>query len=142
MEGCFSDFDGNGSQDIAIVRWGIDENNLTILYNDGEGYFLEEPQVNVGDDNVLEFTDYQLANYPNPFTGETTISFSLNTENTENAEIEIYNVKGQKIENLQITNSPNQQIIWNADNFANGVYFYKLVVDGIAVDTKKMILLK
>ncbi|MBT6994372.1 MAG: T9SS C-terminal target domain-containing protein, partial [Candidatus Cloacimonetes bacterium] len=36
----------------------------------------------------------------------------------------------------------NQQIIWNANKFASGVYFYKLVVDGKAVDTKKMILLK
>jgi hypothetical protein len=54
-------------------------------------------------------------------------------------------VKGQKVEilsNLQITNSPNQEIIWNANNFATGVYFYKLVVDGKPVDTKKMILLK
>ncbi|MBT3169593.1 MAG: T9SS type A sorting domain-containing protein, partial [Candidatus Cloacimonetes bacterium] len=82
---------------------------------------------------------------PNPFTGETIISFNLNTENTEKAEIEIFNVKGQLVEtlsNLQITNSPNQQIIWNAEKQASGVYFYKLVVDGIAVDTKKMILLK
>ena len=83
-----------------------------------------------------------LGNFPNPFTGETTINFSLSAENMKNAEIEIFNIKGQKVENLQITNSPNQQIIWNANNFANGVYFYKLVVDGIAVDTKKMILLK
>jgi hypothetical protein len=54
-------------------------------------------------------------------------------------------VKGQLVEtfaNHQITNSPNQQIIWNAEKQASGVYFYKLVVDGIAVDTKKMILLK
>ncbi|MBT3168963.1 MAG: T9SS type A sorting domain-containing protein [Bacteroidetes bacterium] len=83
-----------------------------------------------------------LGNYPNPFTGETTISFSLTTNLHEKARIEIFNIRGQKVENLQITNSPNQQIIWNANNFANGVYFYKLVVDGIAVDTKKMILLK
>jgi len=83
-----------------------------------------------------------LGNFPNPFTGETTISFSLTTNLHEKARIEIFNIKGQKVENLQITNSANQQIIWNANNFANGVYLYKLVVDGIAVDTKKMILLK
>ncbi|MBT6993954.1 MAG: T9SS type A sorting domain-containing protein, partial [Candidatus Cloacimonetes bacterium] len=82
-----------------------------------------------------------LGNYPNPFTGETTIAFSLTTENVKHAEITIYNIRGQKIENLQITNSPNQEIIWDASKFASGVYLYKLVVDGIAVDTKKMILL-
>ena len=83
-----------------------------------------------------------LGNYPNPFTGETTISFSLTTNLHEKARIEIFNIKGQKIENLQITNSPNQEIIWDANNFASGVYLYKLVVDDKTVDTKKMILLK
>ena len=90
----------------------------------------------------LSIAGYQLANFPNPFSSETTISFSLTTNLHEKARIEIFNIKGQLVENLQITNSPNQQIIWNADNHASGVYFYKLVVDGIAVDTKKMILLK
>ena len=90
-------------------------------------------------------SNYHLANTPNPFTGETTISFSLNTENTESAEVEIYNVKGQLVKQLAITNyelGNDQEIIWNANNFASGVYFYKLVVDGNPVDTKKMILLK
>ncbi|MBT7469992.1 MAG: T9SS type A sorting domain-containing protein [Candidatus Cloacimonetes bacterium] len=91
--------------------------------------------------------NYQLTNHPNPFTGETTISFSLTTNLHENAKIEIYNIRGQKVENLQITNSPNQEIIWNGRDETNkpvssGIYFYKLVVDGITVDTKKMILLK
>ncbi|MBT6993641.1 MAG: T9SS type A sorting domain-containing protein [Candidatus Cloacimonetes bacterium] len=87
----------------------------------------------------------KLTNYPNPFNPTTTISFSLTTNLHENVRIEIYNVKGQLVEtlsNLPITNSPNQQIVWNANKFASGVYFYKLVVDGIAVDTKRMILLK
>ncbi len=90
----------------------------------------------------VEMLSILIANFPNPFTGETTISFSLTTNLHEKARIEIYNIRGQKVETLQITNSPNQQIVWNANNFANGVYFYKLVVDGKPVDTKKMILLK
>jgi len=83
-----------------------------------------------------------LGNFPNPFNPTTTISFSLTTNLHEKARIEIFNIKGQKIENLQITNSPNQQIIWDASKFASGVYLYKLVVDDKTVDTKKMILLK
>ncbi|MBT6993953.1 MAG: T9SS type A sorting domain-containing protein [Candidatus Cloacimonetes bacterium] len=116
------------------------------VYGDGIDMGCYEWQGVSAEDYELPVShNFQLANFPNPFTGETTISFSLNTENTEKAEIEIFNVKGQKVEilsNLQITNSPNQEIIWNANNFATGVYFYKLVVDGKPVDTKKMILLK
>ena len=85
-----------------------------------------------------------LGNFPNPFNPTTTISFSLTTNLHEKARIEIFNIKGQLVEtfsNLPITNSPNQQIVWNAEKQASGVYFYKLVVDDKTVDTKKMILL-
>ncbi|MCK4689563.1 MAG: hypothetical protein KAT41_04630, partial [Candidatus Marinimicrobia bacterium] len=34
-------------------------------------------------------------NYPNPFNPETTIYFNLTTEDVENAELVIYNIKGQ-----------------------------------------------
>ncbi|MBT3168558.1 MAG: T9SS type A sorting domain-containing protein, partial [Candidatus Cloacimonetes bacterium] len=66
----------------------------------------------------------------------------------EKARIEIFNIKGQLVKQLVVNPESvrdelgNQQIIWNANKFASGVYFYKLVVDGKAVDTKKMILLK
>ncbi len=97
-------------------------------------------------------------NYPNPFNPAvagagrspgTTISFSLNTENTEDTELVIYNIKGQKIKtfsNLQIDKSPNQQIIWNGTDENNnpvssGIYFYKLQTGNIT-ETRKMLLLK
>jgi hypothetical protein len=38
-----------------------------------------------------------LSNYPNPFNPSTTISFELNTEITEDTELVIYNLKGQKV---------------------------------------------
>ena len=40
-----------------------------------------------------------LQNYPNPFNPSTTISF--NAENAEDAEIIIYNLKGQKVRTLE-----------------------------------------
>jgi len=33
-------------------------------------------------------------------------------------------------------------IIWNAENQASGVYFYKLLIDNEIIATQKMILLK
>ncbi|MBT7469363.1 MAG: T9SS type A sorting domain-containing protein [Candidatus Cloacimonetes bacterium] len=83
-------------------------------------------------------------NYPNPFSDETMINFSLNAENTGNAGIEIFNIKGQLVKQLEIANYELgvNQVIWNAKDQASGIYFYKLVVDGIPISTKKMILLK
>ncbi|MBT3169424.1 MAG: T9SS type A sorting domain-containing protein [Candidatus Cloacimonetes bacterium] len=108
-------------------------------------YVINSMPGNSQDDVIDSPNATNLSVFPNPFTGETTISFSLTTNLHENARIEIFNVKGQLVEtlsNLQITNSANQEIIWDANNFANGIYFYKLVVGGIAIDTKKMMLIK
>jgi flagellar hook assembly protein FlgD len=88
-------------------------------------------------------------NYPNPFNPITTISFSLNNLNTENSEIEIYNLKGQKVKKLEIRNLELgiNNITWNGtdDNdqpVSSGIYLYKLIVNGEAVAMKKCLLLK
>ncbi|MCK5341766.1 MAG: hypothetical protein KAR20_00095, partial [Candidatus Heimdallarchaeota archaeon] len=52
---------------------------------------------------VLEY-EYKLRNFPNPFNPSTTISFNLTAENAKNAEISIYNLKGQMIKRLEISN--------------------------------------
>ena len=98
----------------------------------------------------LPNTSYELNNYPNPFNPSTTISFTLATEHTENTELTIYNLKGQKVKtfpNLQITQSPNQQIVWdgtdeNNKSVSSGIYFYKLINDGKILKTKKMLMIK
>ncbi|MBC8525289.1 MAG: T9SS type A sorting domain-containing protein, partial [Candidatus Cloacimonetes bacterium] len=87
-------------------------------------------------------------NYPNPFSTSTTISFVISHRGTENTEINIYNIKGQKIKtfsNLQINKSPNQQIIWdgkdeNGKPVSSGIYFYKLNIKNSPI--KKMLLLR
>jgi len=90
--------------------------------------------------NVTELT----GNYPNPFNPTTTISFSLSEADAKNTEIAIFNIKGQLVDQLQAHNYElgMNQIVWNAANQASGVYFYKLVVDGKPIDTRRMILLK
>jgi len=89
-------------------------------------------------------------NFPNPFNPSTTISFNLTAKSAKDAKIEIYNIKGQKVKtfsNRQITNSPNQQIIWNGDDengksVASGIYFYKLKVRNETKAVRKCLLLK
>ncbi len=86
-----------------------------------------------------------LGNYPNPFNPTTTISFTLNTETTENSELIIYNLKGQQIRIFTIFNSQSS-IVWDGTDNTNkkvssGVYFYKMKA-GNYQETKKMILMK
>ena len=83
-------------------------------------------------------------NHPNPFNPETTISFSVSHKDVRDAEIGIYSLKGQKVDDLKISQEEFKagKIVWNAEQFASGIYFYKLEVNGKTVNTKKMILMK
>jgi len=83
-------------------------------------------------------------NYPNPFNPETTIYFTA--EDTEDAEISIYNIKGQKIRQYSIFNNQSS-IVWDGTDENNlpvssGIYFYKLEVNNKTVAIKKCLLLK
>lgn len=86
-------------------------------------------------------------NYPNPFNPVTTISYSVPSQSDVN--ISIYNVKGQLIRNL-VDSSISQgdySVIWDGLNDQNesvtsGVYFYRLKVGNIIVESKKCLLLK
>ncbi len=85
-----------------------------------------------------------VGNYPNPFNPETKISFNIEKTEFKNAEIQIFNIKGQKVESLNINpkDVQNKYITWKNDQLSSGVYFYRLVVDAQSYGIKKAILLK
>ena len=87
--------------------------------------------------------NYMLAqNYPNPFNPSTTIEFSL-PEDVNNVNLSIYNVLGEKVDQLINTSMPagNYQYQWIAKDQATGMYIYELRTEKF-VQVKKMILLK
>jgi len=156
----------NSNGDSLITEEDADEIFDSTQFPDGDYYFIVTARdasmnstidsmlvyfnngISNSEDNQLLTTNYQLTNYPNPFNPETTIQFI--TKGAENAEIIIYNIKGQKIKLFpiyQFTNSPVQQISWNGTNdnkqpVSSGIYFCKLRVNGKNIATRKMLLLK
>ncbi|MCF7794376.1 MAG: T9SS type A sorting domain-containing protein [Candidatus Cloacimonetes bacterium] len=88
-----------------------------------------------------------IGNYPNPFNPETIISFST-TNSDELTQIQIYNLKGQKVKqlvNCQLE-AGHHSAIWNGTDetgktVSSGVYFYKMN-SGNFHETRKMILMK
>ncbi len=76
---------------------------------------------------------YGMTNYPNPFNPETTIVFNLK-EDVQNAELEIYNILGQKIQTIHvghISAESNEGTRWNGKDMngtdvSSGIYFFKL----------------
>jgi len=82
-----------------------------------------------------------LNNFPNPFNPSTTVSFSL--AKLGKVEIEIYNIKGQKITMLVNENfkAGSHSVVWNAEGIPSSVYFCRLTIAG-KTTTRKMILLR
>ena len=117
-----------------------------IISGDPNTVYIDNIYFYNGDADVNEnsfYSAYTLGeNYPNPFNPTTTISFSL--EKAADVTLSVYNVKGRLVETLiEGTLSPNfYNQVWNAEDSASGIYFYRLSVDGKEIDTKRMVLLK
>lgn len=113
-----------------------------------------EPQSGVIENCILKIEDCVLSNYPNPFNPSTTISFELSTETSENTELVIYNLKGQKVKVLECVNrveakardSLSYSVTWDGTDendkpVSSEIYFYKLKTRDFE-KTKRMLLLK
>jgi len=86
-------------------------------------------------------------NHPNPFNPSTTISFSLK-QNSPALELNIYNLKGQKVKNLFSgkLEKGDHSLVWDGKDesglgVGSGIYFYRLS-DGKNTQQRKMILMK
>jgi len=86
-------------------------------------------------------TTYLANNYPNPFNPRTIINYEL--ANTNDVELSIYNLLGQKVATLvsEKQNIGFHQVEWDASGFASGVYYYRIEA-GEVMDVKKMMLLR
>jgi len=80
-------------------------------------------------------------NYPNPFNPTTSIRFGIAKESF--VKLAVYDMLGREVETLVNENlSPaTYEVRWNADRFASGIYFYKILA-GNYTDVKKMSVIK
>jgi len=78
-------------------------------------------------------------NIPNPFNGTTSIKYYI-PYNKNNGAIVFSNNSGQIIDNIKLESFGEQELFFNSDSLASGIYYYTLFVDGRKVDSKKMII--
>ena len=93
-------------------------------------------------ENALLPTKISLSqNFPNPFNGETSISFGLSTE--ELVKLEIYNALGVKVKTIADGrfSAGRYHFRWNGSRAPSGVYFARLST-GRSDEVVKMLLLK
>ena len=144
------DFDNDGVIDsnepepeFTYQDTGYYSVKLIIHDQDGTDEFLREDFIHVTngsgiDNEELTIKNYEMSNFPNPFNPSTIIKYELHSS-IKNPKIEIYNLKGQLVYELRISNNETM-VEWNAKDFSSGIYFYKLNLVNSPI--KKMILLK
>ncbi|MBC8526771.1 MAG: T9SS type A sorting domain-containing protein [Candidatus Cloacimonetes bacterium] len=155
------DFDGDGDFEIisgsisSIIVWdykvqkGISPWPMYRGNIQRTGNYSDNIITAVGQD--LDFCNgfvlYQ--NYPNPFSYSTIISFHLATKSHENTQIKIYNIKGQLIKTLPMTNDqcPMTKIVWDGKDekgnyVSNGIYLYKLSTEKYTSQVRKLLLIR
>ncbi len=150
--------DGSGEVMIDDLIYGFipvigEIYNITGVVDYAYGSFRIEPRYSsdisissISQEDVVNI-DFNLYNFPNPFNPTTTISFSV-TQTSSFVNLEIYNMKGQKVKQLvnETLLAGQHNVMWNGkDEFGkeitSGLYFYKLV-SGDHEQTKKMLMLK
>ena len=80
-------------------------------------------------------------NAPNPFSSSTAIAYSL--EQNANVQLFVLDLSGRIVESLvnEYQQAGNHNIVWDAGRYENGVYIYKLIVNGKAA-SNRMILMR
>jgi len=135
------DFNNDNYADIAVGGTGHYASGMNDCWCGKVYVYAGNPDLEEADPNIANEEEIPAVNgitfnaYPNPFNPS--ITFEIKTEDYENLQIEIFNVKGQKVKTLAIIN--HQSVIsWNAENHASGIYYCKL----INVETNKVLSVK
>lgn len=134
---------------LLIASFGVDQNQeLYICAFDGKIYrFKPTPTGSSGSLPVLPERFALGQNFPNPFNPVTKIPYRL--DQAGKASITIYDLNGKLVNTLvdSMVSMGQHSVSWDGSDFegkllAGGVYFYRLKVDNIVVQTRKMVFLK
>jgi len=141
----------SGNQMYLIYKLDTENSFLNL----GNIYLSKGVLENVGNENDdINPIKSSISNYPNPFilsgnkrSMNTTFKFSLNKNS--NVEINVYNLKGQKVAKVLNKNMAKgeHKISWNAKDSSNkilssGIYFYEYKIDDKVNSVKKCIIIK
>jgi hypothetical protein len=106
-------------------------------------------EVSYGTGDEPEEQPQLLSAYPNPFNSSTTLLFS-SKESIQNAEIRIYNIRGQIVRELRFDASPLSrfhEITWDGRNkdgsiVSSGLYYYQIKIGDEIIGTNKCLLIR
>lgn len=125
--------------DTALVIVGIRSKNGKTAHI-GTTFYIDDlafnGTVNLGVNN-LSSSDNNAVFYPNPFDSKAMLSINGSVK-LNDARLEIYNVLGQNVKTEQNINENNIAI--EKGSLENGMYFYRLINNGMIISSGKFIL--
>jgi hypothetical protein len=95
------------------------------------------PACAAGLDDLTADADHLMQNSPNPFSQATSIDYVLNS--SAKAQIGVYGVDGKLVKTYELSKGKGSVMI-GAGELSAGAYMYTMYVDGVAADTKLMII--
>ena len=134
-----------------ILRKSDGELLFFVEKQNGAGYdvYSLDGSIFVSADEPHAQNEVIIENYPNPFHSSTTLSYSSKYP-IQNAEIKIFNIKGQLVRVLHtVSSSPRRpvSVTWDGtDEYGNkvssGLYFYQVKNGDEIIGTNKCLLIK
>ena len=134
------------SQFHVGLYYGLFALNDSIIWASGKSIIINTingGQVGINLLSTITPNKYKLhQNYPNPFNNNTKIKYEINKQ--EFVELAVYNLIGKKLKSYLNENQlpGTYEISLDMNQYSSGVYFYKLILNGISKDVKNMILVK
>jgi glucose/arabinose dehydrogenase len=133
----------HGAPSMFTVGSGFDEEILMGAV-DGQIYRLARNTTAVAG---AALRSHLAGNFPNPFNPSTTIRFVL--EHTATARLDIVSIRGERVRQFELSSAAagSHDVVWRGETdrgsrVASGVYFCRLIVDGTAVDSSRLVLVQ
>jgi hypothetical protein len=125
-------------------------------YSENEdGIYIDNFYINTGsyyvdiiDETVVANNDLpKISHYPNPVSFNSAVNFKFDKTLSDDIEISIYNIKGQKVANLKVNkNSKNLKYDLNSNSqlikLSSGIYLYRFKMNDKISNTQKMLIIK
>ena len=133
-----SDPDAQGGILQSTWNWPELSEVIVVVVNN---HHSQQISYNLYIDSAVPDEDMISDNFPNPFSGETQINFSVN--HRKHVKVEVYDTIGRKIQTLtdQEYGAGFHSVNFDGSGLASGIYFYRIITDE-AVITHKMLLLR
>ena len=112
--------------------------NVYVYDNCSVEFIGNNPPIYTGINNYETISGVTVS--PNPFYSTTTIQYELRQAGM--VKLAIYNNTGSQVDMIiENQSSGKQQMVWNADKFPTGIYFYRFK-SGEQIGTGKLVLMK